>query len=372
MNTTTSTVDVNFHDLMQRVLGLLTDKEQDIIERRFSIGLEKKETLDKIGKSYNITRERVRQIESVALRKLARISMDPAMQTVHDLAYDLLLENGGLMMEDLLMSEMLRRFKDQQGIDVNAMKLAMQVSERIAKQDKSQHFKAFWHIKDIAASDAKTVQKGIYETLKQNNNEAMAAADITESLSAMHDPKRVISCLHIDPKLISINDLWGLKTNRIINPKSIKDKIIITLKNEGKPMHFSEIITAVLKSFKEQRSVTPQAVHNELIRHEEFVLVGRGLYGLKKWGLVEGTVCDVIIQVLQENGEPMRRQDIINAVLQKRDIRVGTISLNLQKYDFFQRVGRAVYEYVPEMDKRRRNMKKLEKLQEKAQSSFKK
>lgn len=46
---------------------VLTPKEQDIIKRRFA---ENKETLDEIGRSYNISRERVRQIERTALRKL--------------------------------------------------------------------------------------------------------------------------------------------------------------------------------------------------------------------------------------------------------------------------------------------------------------
>ena len=106
----------------------------------------------------------------------------------------------------------------------------------------------------------------------------------------------------------------------------------------------------VLNDFKGKKQVTRQAIHNELIRHPEFVLVGRGLYGLKEWGMAAGTVREVIKSVLVENGDPMKRQDIIKAVLKKRDIRLGTISLNLQKYPFFKRVGRAVYEYDPDLE----------------------
>ena len=90
-NTTPANVrDVDFASLMDRILGLLTNKEQDIIERRFAIKSDKKETLDRIGKSYSITRERVRQIEAVAIQKLARISQDPSMQLVHNLAVSIL------------------------------------------------------------------------------------------------------------------------------------------------------------------------------------------------------------------------------------------------------------------------------------------
>ena len=102
------------------------------------------------------------------------------------------------------------------------------------------------------------------------------------------------------------------------------------------------MVRHVLSEFKSKKEVTPQAVHNELIRHPEFVLVGRGEYGLKEWGMAEGTVADVIKQVFAESEHPLKRQEIIERVLQKREIRIGTISLNLQKYPCFKRVGRAV------------------------------
>jgi len=54
----------------------------------------------------------------------------------------------------------------------------------------------------------------------------------------------------------------------------------------------------------------------------------------------------------------MKRQDIIKAVLKKRDIRLGTISLNLQKYAFFKRVGRAIYEYDASLDTRKQKRRR--------------
>ena len=117
-----------------------------------------------------------------------------------------------------------------------------------------------------------------------------------------------------------------------------------------------EDITTVLESDGNFRvNKTHQDIHNELIRHDDFVLVGRGIYALNEWGLPSGTVCDLIKSVLEENGGPMKRQEIITAVLKKRDIRIGTISLNLQKYPFFKRVGRAVYGYETTLDNRKRN-----------------
>lgn len=63
--------DCSYNETEEKVIEIpyhvLTPKEQDIIKRRFS---ENKETLDETGRSYQISRERVRQIERTALRKL--------------------------------------------------------------------------------------------------------------------------------------------------------------------------------------------------------------------------------------------------------------------------------------------------------------
>ena len=108
-------------------------------------------------------------------------------------------------------------------------------------------------------------------------------------------------------------------------------------------MHFVEIAEAITKNKFDKKKVTVQAVHNELIRYPQFVLVGRGLYALKEWGYEDGTVTDIIESLLAKKS-PMSKQDIIKGVLKQRQVKKGTISLNLQKNPQFVRVGRAVYE----------------------------
>jgi len=53
-----------------RVLNTLTPREAEVIRMRFGIGFEKDHTLEEVGRHFSITRERVRQIEAKALRKL--------------------------------------------------------------------------------------------------------------------------------------------------------------------------------------------------------------------------------------------------------------------------------------------------------------
>ena len=350
-------VKVDFADLLTRLLGILSDKEQDIVRRRFSLEGHNKETLDKIGKSFSITRERVRQIESVALKKLSRLALDPDVQKIHQLAQEILSQHGQVMSEDVLVSEMIKHIAQEKSVDTNAMKLAMRVCDKLVKQEKNQFYRAFWRASEVTLLSARNSIKEIQQTLSKNKD-VMSAADIAAALPTPISVERVISLLQTDWSFKKVGDDWGLATWRHINPKSIKDKIMIIFRREGEPMHFSDVANRVLDEFSAKKAVTRQAIHNELIRHDEFVLVGRGLYGLKEWGMVSGTVKEVIRKVLMENGGAMKRQDIIKAVQQKRDIRLGTISLNLQKYPFFKRVGRAVYEYDPSLETPRKKRAK--------------
>ena len=57
-------------DVVNAVLDTLSDREANILRLRFGIGSKKAMTLEEVGKEYGLTRERIRQIEAKALRKL--------------------------------------------------------------------------------------------------------------------------------------------------------------------------------------------------------------------------------------------------------------------------------------------------------------
>jgi RNA polymerase primary sigma factor len=60
----------DLHEKIEKVLSFLTPREADIIKRRYGINEEKSHTLEEISRQFKMTRERVRQIELTALRKL--------------------------------------------------------------------------------------------------------------------------------------------------------------------------------------------------------------------------------------------------------------------------------------------------------------
>jgi RNA polymerase primary sigma factor len=70
MSPVESVVQNNLHDVVAGVLGTLTPREEKVIRLRFGIGEKYDHTLEEVGQEFRVTRERIRQIEGKALRKL--------------------------------------------------------------------------------------------------------------------------------------------------------------------------------------------------------------------------------------------------------------------------------------------------------------
>ena len=74
----------DLRETMTRVLGSLTPREERVLRMRFGIGTKSDHTLDEIGLQFSVTRERIRQIEAKALRKLKHPSRARVLRTFLD------------------------------------------------------------------------------------------------------------------------------------------------------------------------------------------------------------------------------------------------------------------------------------------------
>ena len=61
---------LSLREQLEEVLGTLTEREQKVLKLRFGLEDGRARTLEEVGKEFNVTRERIRQIEAKALRKL--------------------------------------------------------------------------------------------------------------------------------------------------------------------------------------------------------------------------------------------------------------------------------------------------------------
>ena len=84
INPAEAIVNLNLAEQTRRVLATLTPREEKVLRMRFGIGEESDHTLEEVGQDFNVTRERIRQIEAKALRKLRHPSRSNKLKTFVD------------------------------------------------------------------------------------------------------------------------------------------------------------------------------------------------------------------------------------------------------------------------------------------------
>ena len=136
---------------------------------------------------------------------------------------------------------------------------------------------------------------------------------------------------------------WGTNDSREITPKTINDKIYLVLSNHGKPMHFKEIAERINEVSFDKKIANAATVNNELILDKKYVLIGRGLYGLKDWGYKKGTVADIIVGILKDSAKPLAKDEILEEVLKQRLVKKATVILALMNKDKFSKIEGGKY-----------------------------
>ncbi|MCL2102634.1 MAG: RNA polymerase sigma factor RpoD [Syntrophorhabdaceae bacterium] len=76
-----SVINIDLAEQVDKVLGSLTSREERVLRMRFGIGEKSDHTLEEVGQDFEVTRERIRQIEAKALRKLRHPSRSKRLRT---------------------------------------------------------------------------------------------------------------------------------------------------------------------------------------------------------------------------------------------------------------------------------------------------
>lgn len=320
----------------EEFLDTLPKRVRDVIERRFGIGKSKeRKTLEAIGSSYGITRERVRQIEAHGLKKLRAHDFMKEREDVFKALKEELLKQGGIAEEEHFLTSLAKSPEDK-----NHLRFLLTLAQGFKRHKEDDEFKHRWSADDQLAQACHQTLKNLHkelephQTFEEGELKTKLAAMAGSSLGEKTSDEALSSWLSVS-KLIGSNKLghWGLVTSPHISPRGIRDLAYLTMKKHGSPMHFSEVTQAIKKNFEEPAHL--QTVHNELIKDERFVLVGRGLYALREWGYQPGTVRDIIRNILASSG-PLEKDKLVEKVLKERHVKTATIQINLQDKKLFK------------------------------------
>src|SRR5665213_323948 len=337
------TIQIDITQAVNNILNSIDhDREKEIISRRFGL-FDRKETLEQIGELLGITRERVRQLEKAILTKLKASAKEGKLTGITELQAILketINDRGGIIRVNELGSYLT---KDNTKIDQSQIYFIADMCPELIVVPDSDFFYQSIGVRALHdEAKIKELVDMIVATVKKIGSQA-TIEKVTKETGSDLGSQRVRALASISKQLATLNVKWGLIKWPTVNPKNIRDKIYVILKENGSPMHFNEISEAIKKSEFKRKDVTTQAIHNELIKDKRFVLIGRGIYALKEWGYEKGTVADIISDVLKEANTPLHRDEIVKRVLQSRFVKETTILLNLQGKPQFKRVAKATY-----------------------------
>lgn len=351
------------------LLSRLTDKERDVVKRRFGLHSDSKQTLEEIGKHYGITRERVRQIENLSIKKLKELQeLREEILTAEKVTSQLLEQYGGVMEEEFFLENVLNYLDTHEGSENALLFLADHIfSENINKVKQDKDFNHLWRIGSVDTDTLKEVigemvalienhgkpiqLQNLLENFKNSeyylsNKEKFLSATTFLEATEQDIDKVLESYLRASRRVKSnLFDEWGLISWGTVQPKKINDKIYIVLKKSGQPMHFVDIAKAINETRFDEKIAYPPTVHNELILDNKYVLVGRGIYALKEWGYEPGNVANVVEQYLKDSG-PKTKDEIIDYVLSKRNVKRSTVYLSLMNNNNIQKTNDGKYAFV--------------------------
>ncbi|MBI2610055.1 hypothetical protein HYW53_02660 [Candidatus Giovannonibacteria bacterium] len=328
---------INIQKISEDLLQTLPKRAREVLESRFGIGKAKeRKTLEAIGSSYGITRERVRQIESYALNKLRLHEVMKENQSVFQELKNELEKHGGIAEEENFLATLAKDPREK-----NHVRFLLTLSGDFMRLKEDDEFNHRWTTSRELAEAAHGTLRSLHSHLEEKQ-EPVSEKEIKEKISEIgrsalgHDLQEpaITSWLSLSKKL-GRNKLgeWGLSESSHISPRGVRDSAYLVMRHHGSPLHFSEVAAAIRKNLGEKAHV--QTVHNELIKDDRFVLVGRGLYALKEWGYKPGIVRDVIKNILVSSG-PLAKDKLIERVLKERYVKPSTIKINLQQKKYFR------------------------------------
>jgi len=316
--------------------GKHSERNKDILSKRFNLKNEGEYTLEDIGTYYDLTRERVRQVEAKTIEDLDLL-LSGELKTKNwrldsrltDRYLDL---KNNLREKDYILSTIeLNSFLNDEfncSLDAGIFRVFMEVLGYVELPSHIDGFrgkiKSCWCSSD--RFDRKEIES-IYQALDVvfDFSDPIKKFDLIVKAKRKAKKKITNESIHIALKSceeIEVDDdLISIKFNYL---RSAADKAYRLLSSKNKPLHYSELCKEI-NLLEQSLSSTSKPVNqtnlkNQMVGDERFKPIGRsGEWGLSKWSNFENvTIIQAIESVLHKSGSPLSFADIAKGVKEIR------------------------------------------------------
>jgi hypothetical protein len=335
-------------DVVKEVLALLKERDRRILINRYGLEGSQNQTLAAIGLEQNLTRERVRQIEKDLLRQLKKTSLQKqSFADAKEFLLSIVAEHGRIIAEESLLMHL--NISDAK--EKNALIFILHLIEEL-DHFIHQNYKKAW-VSVLFKEDLLSGFVAESKRIISEKNTPVPAEDFLEHFKRTEFYKQnqselsdriILNYLELTVEIEkNVFGHWGLSLWKEVKPKDVGDKAYLVMKHHKKPEHYSTITEMINKAGFDERKAYKETVHNELIKDQRFILIGRGIYALSEWGYKPGVVADVIMEILKQSPQPLGKEKIIEEVLKRRMVKKNTILVGLSNKKLFTKVGKNSY-----------------------------
>ena len=328
----------------------LNPRKREILSCRFGLESKERKTLADLGEKYDITRERVRQIEAEAMRRVKEEAQRERLTDILNRIFNHLDNLGGVRKEEILLTELQSIFGDKNLHHWHLRFLGELVNQPLYHLEDEEHY-SFWYLKENHKRILDKFLNYLKRLITPKKEDLIVRGKFHNYLVRASRASRIPDFTAINYASVSrrfkINPFgdFGLADWEEVDPRTMGSKAYLVIKKIDKPLHFREVAEEINKAGFDEKKALPQTIHNELIKDPRFVLVGRGTYGLREQGYFPGTAREVIKSILKKKGA-MSAPKIIEAVSKHRFLEKNTILLNLQNKKYFRRLADGRYTVI--------------------------
>jgi len=243
----------NLKNILDELIKVLNPRVREVIEKRFGLRSVSCQTLEAIGQNLGVTRERVRQIETLGLRQLANKNVLEPLKPAFENIEKHLMDYGGVRREDYFLRELSQLFslKEKNNENLISFVLALKQGRFIFIYFKeTPKWRAAWALNNSVYNNAIILGETLRKKLAEQNlpiprevilKTAASLGGLSTQVGEMND-KALFSCIELCRE-IAQNPFgeWGFIGSPEVSPKGVKDKAYLIFKKEKKPLHFAQV-----------------------------------------------------------------------------------------------------------------------------------